>query len=264
MKTAAELMNGSFFGAFPSDSIGMILQGMSERGFGSVVVLDLEGRPRGVATRMEVERCHDAEELATGLRRPAVCMDEHTPIDVAARTLALHPSCVLILLDATGVAVGTLSPLVLLRAVLGVDCSHPAPQTHEGEMDWSEAELLELGAVHRAPGVPGVILLSPGFDQRARRIVWAEATENMRERLDQMLRSPQDDERLESILAVYPRTARFRCLTIGDPPQRTRLASALCNVPDCTRCVAPQSVGSEHRCAAASAPGVGGLLEFRL
>jgi len=63
-------------------------------------------------------------------------------------------------------------------------------------------------------------------------VVWAEATPNMRERLDQMLRSPQDDPRLEAMLDVYPRTLRFRCLTIYDAEQRQSLASALCTVSD--------------------------------
>lgn len=241
MKTAGEIMNRSFFYASPSDSIGQLLRGMSERALGSVVVLGLDGRPLGVATRAEVESCHDAEELARSLRRSAVCMDEHTPIDIAVRTLALHPSCSLVLLDAMGVAVGVLSPLELLRAELGIESDHALLQ-YDRDSGWNAAELLELAAAHRVPAAPGIILLSPGFDQSAKRIVWAEATENMRERLDQMLRNPQLDARLEAILEVYPRTARFRYLTMYDCAQRERLAGALCNVPGCARCASKQAI----------------------
>jgi CBS domain-containing protein len=257
MKTAAEVMNREFFSASPGDTIGAILHGMSEHGMGSVVVLDLDGKPRGVATRVEVERCNDTEELTEKLRSPAVCMDEHTPIDIAARTLALHPSCGVVLLDAKGAAVGALSPIDLLRAVLGIDYVPPRSAAHERDLGWNEAELLELGAAHRAPAAPGIILLSPGFDQSAKRVVWAEATENMRERLDRMLRNPQQDERLESILEVYPRTARFRCLTVFDTSQRERLARALCNVPACARCGSTCSTAPEAP-AHASGTSLGG------
>ena len=103
MKTAAEIMDRSFFYASPSDSIGVVLHQMAERGLGSVPVLDLEGRPLGVATTAEIEGCYDMEELIDRLRRCAVCMDENTPIDIAARTLALHSSSSLVLVNAAGV-----------------------------------------------------------------------------------------------------------------------------------------------------------------
>ncbi len=79
---------------------------------------------------------------------------------------------------------------------------------------------------------PGIILISPGIDSTKTRVVWAESAANMRERLDQMLREPQADTRLESILEAYPRTVRFRCLTVYDPAQRDQLAGALCNIGD--------------------------------
>lgn len=230
MKTAAEVMNRSFLYACPLSSIGPLLNEMGERGLGSVPVLDLAGRPLGVATLAEVERCYDVEELTERLRRPALCMDENTPVDVAARTLARHPSSCLILVNAHGVAAGVLSPLDLLRAVLGLNGAADLMQAHEGDVSWDDAELLELGAVHQVPEAPGILLLSPGFDERKQRIVWAESATNMRERLDQMLRQPDDDPRLESILEAYPRTVRFRCLTIYDTAQRQQLAHELCNV----------------------------------
>jgi CBS domain-containing protein len=233
MKTAAEVMNRNFFYASPTDSIGVLAHGMGQRGLGSVVVLDLEGRPLGVATAGEVENSQSVEALIRGLRRPSVCMDEHTPVDIAARMLALHPSCCLVLVNGAGVAVGTLSPLELLSAVLGLDGVHALEPADERDLAWNEADLLELGAVHRASEAPGIILLSPSFASSGNPVVWAEATENMRERLDQMLRNPQEDPRLESILEVYPRTVRFRCLTMHDAGQRELLASALCNVPGC-------------------------------
>jgi CBS domain-containing protein len=228
MKTAAEVMNRKFFHASPTDTIGLLVREMGERGLGSVVVLDGKGRPLGVATSAEVESCYDFEELTERLRQPAVCMDEHIALDIAARTLALHPSCCLVLVDAGGAAVGVLSPIELLRGVLKIGGHHGFAPSADREASWEKAELLELDAAHRAPKAPGIILLSPGLDSSAKRVVWAEPTDDMRERLDQMLHNPQFNPRLESILEVYPRTVRFRCLTIYDAGLRERLASALC------------------------------------
>lgn len=243
MKIAADVMNRSFFHASPSDTIGVLLQEMAERGIGSVPVLDLDDRPLGIATTGEIERCYDMEELAERLQRTAVCMDQSTPIDVAARALALHPSCALLLVNGSGVAVGALSPLELLRALLGFEAG--SEKLPERSAAWDEAEVLDVAAAHRAPESPGIILLSSGLDVSKKRVVWAEASANMRQRLDQMLREPQDDDGLEAILEVYPRTVRFRCLTMHDEAQREKLAAALCNVGDGAGHARPIGSGSD-------------------
>lgn len=233
MTTAAEIMNRSFFSASPMDSIGPLLHQMAERGLGLVPILDLAGRPLGLATAGEIETCYDLEEVADRLARPALCLDQNTPLDVAARALALHRADKLLLVDEHGVAVGALSALELLRATLGINGT-PRVQTPERDACWDEADYLELSAAHRASEAPGIILLSPGVDSSAKRVVWAEAASNMRERLDEMLRNPQEDPRLEAMLDVYPRSLRFRCLTVFDAEQRETLASALCTADAAT------------------------------
>jgi CBS domain-containing protein len=230
MKSAAEIMNRSFFAASPMDSIGPLLHQMAEGGLGTVAVLDLGGHPLGEATAAEIESCYDMEEVTERLTRPALCMDQNTPIDVAARTLALHRADNLLLVDEHGVVVGSLNALELLRATLGLNGTQRLALPVDRDASWEQADYLELGAAHRAPEAPGIILISPGLDPNARRIVWAEATSNMRERLDEMLRNPQANARLEGMLDVYPRTLRFRCLTVFDAEQRERLASALCTM----------------------------------
>jgi CBS domain-containing protein len=230
MKTAAEVMDRNFFYASPRDSIPVLLHEMDERGLASVPVLDLEGRPLGVATTAEIGSCYDVEELTEHLRRPAVCMDENTPVDIAARTLALGSSSSLILVNGAGVAVGALSAMALLRAVLGLSDAPGSLLRQERDVGWDAAPLLVLGAVRGATDAPGIILLSPGLDARGRRTVWGEAATNMRERLSQMLCKPQDDAQLEAMLEANPRAVRFRCLTVYDEGRRERLARALCNV----------------------------------
>jgi hypothetical protein len=238
MKSAAEIMNRNFFTASPMDSIGALLHQLAERGLGAVPVLDLGGHPLGMATAAELESCHDIEELTERLTRPALCMHQNTPVDVVARMLALHRAENLLLTDDHGVAVGSLNALELLRATLGLNGAQHPTEPQDRDACWEDADYLELAAAHRAPGAPGIILISPGLDSSAKRVVWAEPADDMRERLDEMLRNPQDDARLEALLGVYPRTLRFRCLTVFDAEQREKLAGALCtlarweNVPE--------------------------------
>jgi CBS domain-containing protein len=226
MKTAAEIMNRNFYHASQTDSIGAILREMSERGLGSVPVLDLSGRPLGSATMAHIERCYDVEELTERLQLPALCVNQQMPVEVAARTLGLHAADSLLLVDDNGVAVGALTALELLRVMLRIDAVQTESRRRLDE-GWDAAELLELGAVHRASEAPGVILLASALEAGNPRILWAEGVENMRARLDEMLRTPQQDPRLESLLAVYPRTLRFQCLTVHDEAQRNELAFSL-------------------------------------
>jgi CBS domain-containing protein len=229
-RTAAEIMDRDFVYASHGESILELLHHMEERGLSSAPVLDLDGRPLGSATVREIESCHDIEELADHLTRSAVSVNQHTSIEVAARALAERQADSLVLVNEHGVAVGALSALDLLRAVLGLNNTQSVRgKTHvlRADLAWSNAEYLELSAAHRAPEAPGLIALSAGADTEAKRPLWAESSLNIRERLDKMLRNPQGDPKLEALLTVYPRTLRFRCVVVHDARRRERLARAL-------------------------------------
>jgi len=79
---------------------------------------------------------------------------------------------------------------------------------------WSEPQLLEVGAAHQAPSAPGIVVLFPNDKSRAP-TVWAGVTPNIQDRLDEMLRCPQDDQVLEDMLAPYPRDVSFRYLVVS-------------------------------------------------
>jgi CBS domain-containing protein len=238
MKIAAEVMDRGAFYIWPSDSIGSVLREMGERGMGSAPVVDRAGRPLGVATVAEIEGAYDVEELGGRLTRAALCMDQGASIDAIARALASNGADFVVLVDAEGLAVGSLGSSEVLRCLLGEDVTR-REELHQREADWEQADLFELGAAHRAPQAPGVILLSRGAGADGKRTVWAEAAPNMRERLDEMLRKPQGDARLERMLEAYPRSVRFRCLTVHDADRRDQVASALCNVEQGSAARAP-------------------------
>jgi CBS domain-containing protein len=227
-KTVAEIMHPDFFHASQSDSIGRLLQDMAELGIGSTPVLDLAGHPLGMATVREIDGCRRVEELCDQLKRPAVTVHQDTTIESAARTLAAPEADTLVLVDDRGVAVGALRAQDLLRAVLGL-----APRRAEWEgndssrVGWSRGALLNLESVHHAPQAPGIILFDPGGSGARPNIVWAEAADNIRERLDEMLRKPQDEPALEQLLGAYPRSVIYHVLVVSDPERRGRLLRSL-------------------------------------
>lgn len=227
MATASDIMDRHFLDASQADSILELLHEMDDRGIESAPLLDPAGKPIGVVTVRDVESCHSLEELADHLTHSAVCVDEDTPIELAAWTAAVHESAAVVLVDKRGVAVGALSALDLLRAMVGLDARDSQRRAPRPSTSWSAPVVLEIGEAHRAPAAPGIILLMPGADGGNRRQVWAESTPDIQERLDQMLRSPQDDAALESMLEAYPRTVRFRYLVVPDAEQRERLARAI-------------------------------------
>jgi hypothetical protein len=107
--------------------------------------------------------------------------------------------------------------------------SLPQPAFSRGQ-HWSEPELLEICAAHRAPRAPGVVLLFPN-DRSRPPVFWAGVTPNIQERLDEMLRSPQDDQVLESLLAPYPRDVSFRYLVVPSARRRARLLQSITSAP---------------------------------
>jgi CBS domain-containing protein len=227
-KTVAEIMHPEFFHASQSDSIGQLLHDMAELGLGSAPVLDLAGHPLGMATVREIDGCRRVEELCDQLKQPVVTVHQDTTIESAARTLAAHEADTLVLVDDHGVAVGALRALDLLRAVLGLAPSRPdSERGRHSRVGWSRGALLNLDSVQHAPTAPGIILFDPGGSGARPNIVWAEAADNIRERLDEMLREPQDEPALEELLGAYPRSVIFHVLVVTDPERRARVLRSL-------------------------------------
>lgn len=231
-KTAADIMHRDFFYASQADSILEVLHAMTDRGLGSAPVLDLQGHPLGVATLRDIESCHRPEELTEHLTRSGLTISQDASIEAAARELAKNKADTVVLVDEHGVAVGLLSALDVLRALFGYSEGEPAAEEALAPRSgvWSAGARLEVDAAHRAPSAPGVLLLGKSADVDGERAVWVEPCDDVRERLDHMLRMPQDDARLEALLAEYPRTLYFRVLVLHDAERRERLARAIANL----------------------------------
>jgi CBS domain-containing protein len=225
--TVAEIMDPEFFHASQTDSIGKLLHDMAELGLGSAPVLDDAGHPLGMATVREIDSCRRIDELTEQLLSAAVSVPRDTSIAAAAKVLAEHNTDCLILVDERGVAVGALRAIDLLRALLGLASHAASNDSPRVSRAWSHGVLLDVDSAHHAPALPGVILLDPGGVDSKLNIVWVEAAANIRERLDEMLRLPQDEPALEALLSVHPRRVIFRALVVPDEARRVRMAQSL-------------------------------------
>jgi CBS domain-containing protein len=226
--TVSEVMDPDFYYASQADSIGHVLHDMSALGLGSAPVLDLDGHPLGMALRSEIDGCRRVEELTEHLQHPALSVHQNTDIEAAARMLEEHGADCLLLVNDQGVAVGALRADELQRAVHGLRTGHKdalGEQRHSGT--WSRGALLDLESLRHVPAAPGIILLDPGSPEGKPNIVWVEAALNIRERLDEMLRMPQDEPVLEALLDVFPRQLTFRALVVSDADRRARLLRSL-------------------------------------
>jgi CBS domain-containing protein len=224
-ETVAEIMDSAVFHASAKDSIGRLLHEITVRGATADVARARHSTPASERQPVGSEpRC--AEQAS-------VSVHHNTRVDAAARLLAEHNADCLILVNDAGVAVGALSALDLLQALFGVDktkANPAAPQARNGA--WSRAAALDAEAVQKIPPAPGIILIDhvPRAGQRPS-VVWAEACENIRGRLEEILH-PEDSAaashpELQAVLECHPRRFEFRVLIVVEPERRARLLRAL-------------------------------------
>jgi CBS domain-containing protein len=225
--TVADIMDPEFFHASQADSIGRLLHDMAELGLGSAPVLDDAGHPIGMATVREIDSCRRMDELTEQVLSAAVSVPRDTPITVAAKVLAERNADCLILVDGQGVAVGALRAIDLLRALLGLTRPCGPSGVPRVSRAWSHGMLLDVDSAHHAPALPGIILLDPGGANAKPNVVWVETAANIQERLDEMLRLPQDEPVLEALLSVHPRRVVFRVLVVPEGARRARMAQSL-------------------------------------
>jgi CBS domain-containing protein len=227
-ETVAEIMDPDFCHASHGDSVGQLLHELTARGLASVPVLDISGRPIATATLSDLQNCRHVEELTRGPEHAVTSVHHEASIQEAARALAEHRAERLILVDDRGVAVGAVSALDLLRALLGfgVDRSERSPNT-PAPGHWSPSVWFNLDAVGHVPPAPGIIVLARADEGLHSAVLWVEATSNLHERLDEMLRLPQQSAELEALLGVYPRKLLVRVLIIPEGKRRDRILRSL-------------------------------------
>lgn len=191
-------------------------------------VVDEERHPLGLVSRDALEG--DGERRASdAMTRPAPCADAAEPIEAAARRVAGTDTHHLVVVDADGAAVGMVSPLDLLRALLGMPTHHPPTFPHWDEgtaVSWTDDWPIDEEGLSHAPAAPGVMALVCTRSDEANTVVWAEPCADVHARLAELASAPRDQTPdLAHVLALEG--VRYRAAAVCDGAVRARIVSIL-------------------------------------
>ncbi len=194
---------------------------------GAAPILDEAQRPLGV---LSVRDVLDGDgTVGERMTKPAICVGVSTSIDEAGRRLARTSMHHLIVVDGSGAAVGMVSTLDLLRALLGMPAHHPETFPHWDEathVSWTDDWALDEENLGHAPAGPGVLVLVRSSTGDPDEPVWVEATPDVRMRLRELSGSPTvQPAALARMLAL--RGLRFRAAAIGDEDSRRAVVALL-------------------------------------
>ncbi len=120
-KTVSEIMNPKLLYIGERDRLGLARRYILQFGVTAVPVLDDEHRPVGVVSLRDIDRNPDDVQASSTV---ATVKDTDT-VEEAARQLAATDYHHLVVVDAKGVAVGMVSAVDFLRALLGMEPRHP-------------------------------------------------------------------------------------------------------------------------------------------
>lgn len=190
----SEIMNAELFSLGPQDTVDMGLRGILLLGVTGAPVLDEDGKPLGLVSLRDLVADKPGTTVGERMTQPAATIAAEAAIAAAARRLARTGYHRLIVVDEAGAAVGMVSSLDVIRGLMGLPAPHPASFPHvdrETGLSWTDDRPLEMGEIVAAPEGPGVLLLVHGSAGVPERVVWAEASEDIRGRLVEMLTAAQ-------------------------------------------------------------------------
>lgn len=196
-------------------------------GVGAAPVLDEERRPIGVISLKDLLEPDGLtrERMST----PAVCVGASASVEQAARQLAREDRHHLVVVDGVGVAIGMLSTLDALRALVGMPTRHPAAFPHWDDStstSWTDDWLLDEESREHAPQGAGVLVLVTAHLGERDAVIWAESCENVRERVVDIVSRPAHQEpALARVLCL--RDLRFRAAVLTAEHARLRVVALL-------------------------------------
>lgn len=227
-KTVEEVMNRELFSVRPDDSSDEVLGYLLSLGLSAAPVLDPYGKPVGFISLRDILSRHQPV-VRDCMSSPPISIRTHHTVDDVARSLAernLHHAAVV---DDDDHAVGVVSVLDVVKALVGAPVSHPPAFPHydrETGLVWSDDTVLRLESADTAPDGPGVLALVVGGAGRREIVAWAEACENVRTRVYELLSAPQDDK---PVLAgiLREKDVRFRTASVPDYKKRNEALKQL-------------------------------------
>jgi CBS domain-containing protein len=209
-----EIMNPELFTVRRDARSADVLDAILEFGITAVPVVDDERRPIGVTSLRDIARDGSDPLIST----PALSVPADASIDDAARILAESGRHHLVVVGGDGRAVGMVSSLDLLRAVLGLPGRYPSTFPHFDAatgVSWTDIAPLDVEHARAAPTGAGVLILSTGGVRRSERDLWVESPSALRVRLLELLENPPID--IPALTRILERSdLRFRCAAVAD------------------------------------------------
>jgi CBS domain-containing protein len=226
-RTVHDIMNAELLSIGADSRADLALDTILEFGVTAVPVLDAEGRPVGVSSLRDLVRLGPERAPMT---TPATTIAMTASVAAAAETMATTNRHHLVVVGSDGKAVGMVSTLDVVRALLGRPAAHPAAfPRYDAELgtSWSSDEV--LGASNGSltvPEEPGVLLLVRGGVESDETPVWAAAAESLRA-LVRALEAGRAD--VAPALAEIQRSGhlRFRYAVLIEESGRAALAQRL-------------------------------------
>lgn len=218
-----EIMNRELFSVRPDAQRDDVLASLLELGISAAPVLDGEERPIGMTSLRDLLR---GEPFVS---KPVRTITMNVDVEHAACAMIDAGTHHLVVVGSDGRAVGMVSSLDLLRALVGRPSAHPPAFPHrDAELDvtWSDPQPLDTEHADGAPDAAGVLVLSFGGVGRPEHDIWVEPANALRARVSDLLELPQsDDPALTKILTR--RDLRYRYATIVDAKKRTDVVRRL-------------------------------------
>jgi CBS domain-containing protein len=216
-----EIMNPELFTVRSDIRAADVLKSILEFGISAVPVVDDERRPLGVASLRDLVRDGGGPLVSS----PALSVGADMSIEDAGRVLAESGRHHLVVVGGDGRAVGMISSLDLLRAVLGLPGKYPSTFPHYDAtvgVSWTDLAPFDVEHAREAPSGPGVLILSTGGVRRSERDLWVEATSGLQARLRELLETRPTDAALARVLERSD--LRFRCAAVADAALRDGVA----------------------------------------
>lgn len=224
-----EIMTREVFSLLPSESVESALSYILALGITGAPVIDDKGELIGVVSMRDLLQDRHGDTVGERMSTPVVVVSARAPITEAGKLIGETGYHRLVVMGAGGLPIGVVSSVDVVRGLLGLPAVHPATSPHydpETGVSWSDDRDLQFERVEAAPEGSGVFLLVRGGAGVEETIVWAEATNNVRRRLIDILAIPeQQSAELRRVLAL--RKLRFRTASVDDPSQRERLVAPL-------------------------------------
>ena len=227
-KLVREIMNREVFSLRPEESAEQALTWIVMLGITGAPVVDRDQRVVGHASFRDLLTRRKGSLVGDRMTTLVEVVSPSTTIDEAGRRMSRLGVHRLVVTEETH-AVGVVSALDVMSALLGLPVAHPPAFPHFDRstgVSWTDELELSSEAIPRAPDGPGIIVLIEGAPLKPDWIVWTEATPNVRTRLYDLISAPQSDVLLARFLESSGKL-RFRAAALANEEDRRRTLEKL-------------------------------------